>query len=111
MAKAKEINTHGLKMVGLAEAANDTVGLNSYCMPARVEIFYDLEDGAVWTVFHCGLNDSWTEYRSSSIIRVGGARRRLTKQRIADMVADAVAEKRYNDEHLKWVDGMGWIWE
>ena len=111
MAKAKEVNTHDLKMVGLAEAAKDTVGLNSYCMPAWVEIFYDLDDGEVWTRFHCGLDDSRTVYHSPSIIKVGGARRRLTKQRIADMVADAVAEKRYNDEHLKWVDGMGWIWE
>ena len=77
------INTFGLKMTGLSEAAKST---NEYpwCGLHYDELFYNIRTGKVWTVHQVSLNHaSETEYDNPSIIKVGNCTSRLTEQQLA----------------------------
>jgi len=83
------INTYGLTMIGLRQAAGNTH------FPAHslsTQISYDTATGQIHTAVHASAN-SWVVYRSPTIIYVCHANHRLTMQQIADRIAHAVMER------------------
>lgn len=94
----KEINTHGLKidMKSLIECSAYTETLYN---GARVDIFYDREDGYVWGIFEPNQND-WTQYKSPTIIKICGTSRHHTPQWIANQINDVVCELKYIAEQF-----------
>lgn len=96
------INTYGLTIKGLRKASGETVNWqrNSGC---RTEIFYDREMGEVWTVDQVSEN-SWTEYRNPSIIKICTTSKHMTMQEIADAInreLDYLATGK-----LEWPEGV-----
>jgi len=90
----KQIDTHGLKIVGLEEASKNTENYGRGSAKYD-EIFYDMETGEVWTRFQCSLgNNSWTVYHDPAVIKVGETSRHLSMQRIADLIYDAVYDEK-----------------
>ena len=90
------INTHGLKILGLKKASGDTCDYGAYSASYN-EIFYDRDTGEVWVKYQYSLGqNSWTEYRDASIIKIGNTQQHCTMQQLADMIADAVAEHDHN---------------
>lgn len=87
-----KVNTHGIKMVGLKKAAGETKSLNG-CNGCYVQISYDRADGEVLSDYHCSLgHNSWSEYRSDSILSVCFLDNRTTMQEIADKIAERLAD-------------------
>ena len=76
------INTYGLTIKGLKKASGETVNWTRGCC---TEIFYDRDTGEVWTVDQVSEN-SWTEYRNPSIIKICTTSRHMTMQEIADAI-------------------------
>ena len=88
------MNTHGLKMVGLEKAAQETMSYTN--MGWRNEIFYDMATGEVWTKFQSNENN-WTVYRDKNVICVGGTARHMSAQAIADMIYADVCNRKYEN--------------
>lgn len=85
-----EINTHGLKMNDLIEESRKLKDLDS---GMYYELFYDLDDGDVWTVFQSSLGyNSFTRYHSDSIIKVGDIDYEMSAQEAADAIYYAVLD-------------------
>lgn len=84
------INKHGLKMTGLKKASGDTYNYQEWDSRYN-EIFYDKSDGEIIVIFHhsIGMNE-WTEFKSSSIIKIVTTKRHLKMQEIADMIGRKV---------------------
>lgn len=91
------VNKHGLKMTGIKAAAGNTRQIVPHC-GMYYELFYDMDDGRVWTVLQISLGqNSWTEYHDNTILKVGNLSRVTTMQEIADKVSYAV------QEHYEWL--------
>lgn len=88
----KKIDTHGLEMIGLAEAARSTENYGPYS-GCYNQVLYNRSTGEVWTRFHesPGRN-AWTAYDDPAIILIGNATRHYTQQAIADAIANAVVQ-------------------
>lgn len=87
-----KVNTHGIKMVGLKQAAGETKHLNG-CNGCYVQISYDRADGEILADYHCSLgHNSWSEYRQSSILSVCFLDHPTTMQEIADKIAERLAD-------------------
>ena len=81
------IDKHGLKMTGLKAAAGATRGLRGYHSGEYVELFYDRQTGEVWTVYQCSLGqNTWTEYRNQSVIKIGNISSQCSMQYLADLI-------------------------
>lgn len=77
------INTFGLKMSGLQEAASSTdeYGWNGL---QYKELFYNMRTGKVWTVHQISVNHvAHTEYDNPSVIKIGNITSRLSEQQLA----------------------------
>ena len=87
------INTHGLKINGIRKASGNTINWSPRS-GGYTEIFYDKSSGDVWTVDQVSLGqNSWTAYKSRSIIKVCNTDVHLTMQQIADMIHEVVEEE------------------
>lgn len=87
------INTHGLKMTGIRSASGDTCNYGTYS-PEYVEIFYDLNNGRIWSKYQYSLgHNSWTEYDDPAIIKICNASNHMTMQQIADAIYETVRER------------------
>ena len=86
-----KINRHGLKITGLKTASGKTCACSPY-EAGYYEVFYNLDNGSVWTVYRysSGFNCRAEESREN-VIRVCSTREHLTMQEIADRIADAAA--------------------
>lgn len=94
------INTYGLTIKGLKKASGETVNWTRGCC---TEIFYDRDTGEVWTGDLVSEN-SWTEYRNPSIIKICTTSRHMTMQEIADAIkreVDYLATGK-----LEWPEGV-----
>lgn len=86
------INTHGLKMVGLRNAAGETHDINSG-RGHYVQVSYDRATGSVITNHHVDIGrGSMTQYENPSIITICNASCKMTMQQIADTIAERVAQ-------------------
>lgn len=84
----KKVNTYGLKIIGLKNASGNTEDY-SFSSGMYDEIFYNVETGEVWTVFHCSIGrNSWTEYHNPNIRRICFTDKHMTMQEIADAIHD-----------------------
>jgi len=89
--KNRNVNTHGLKMIGLKKAAGETKGLTNYYSGHYVQISYDKVTGEIISDYHYSLGQNWwTQYHDSNVITIGNASSPLTMQAIADWIAEAV---------------------
>lgn len=99
-----KVNTHGLKMVGLKEAASETKYLancGGYLGGHYVQISYDRVTGEILTNYHCSLGQNeWSAYHDKDIITIGNVSEPVTMQTIADMIADAI-EHRDAEEYQR----------
>ena len=87
------ISKHGLKITGLKKASGNTINWNPRS-GGYTEIFYDLSDGECWTVDQVSLgHNSWTQYRSKSIIKICDTEAHMTMQQIADAIYEAVSKE------------------
>lgn len=93
------INTHGIKidMESLVKAAEDTVDC---CTDCRNVIFFDMEDGTVWTRFAWPGED--IVYHDECVMPVAGCRRHHTPQWIADRISERVSEYKQEYEYIGW---------
>lgn len=82
------INTHGYKMHGLREAAEETKYLRGY--GRYVQISYNRRTGEVLVDYHC--DDGWTVYRDADIVTVHNACIPMTMQDVADAIAQGLAD-------------------
>ena len=104
--KNMEINTHGRKinMEDLAEASDYTRGLGSRT-GEYMEIFYDKSTGEVWGKYHWD-REEWTVYHDEDVVKVGGVNRFKSRQQIADMIAETLAEEeRCERENAAYLAG------
>ena len=83
----KKVDMHGMKMIGLKKASQEThcYGNSNF----HDEIFYDCDTGEVWTRFQFSCN-TWTQYRDKSVIKVCNAYSHMTMQQIADAIVGAL---------------------
>ena len=93
-----KINKHGLKIIGLKKASGNTAnwaeGSGGY-----TEVFYNRSTGEVWTVDQVSIGfNSWTEYHSSDILKVGNFSRHATMQQLADAVYQAVKARQAEEK-------------
>lgn len=77
------VNTFGLKMDGLAEAARSTDEY-PWCGLHYDEIFYNVRTGKVWTIHQIAINHAaQTEYDNPSIVKIANNTSRLSEQQLA----------------------------
>jgi len=77
------VNTFGLKMAGLAEAARSTDEY-PWCGLHYDEIFYNVRTGKVWTIHQIAINHAaQTEYDNPSIVKIANNTSRLSEQQLA----------------------------
>lgn len=77
------VNTFGLKMSGLAEAARSTDEY-PWCGLHYDEIFYNVRTGKVWTIHQIAINHAaQTEYDNPSIVKIANNTSRLSEQQLA----------------------------
>lgn len=82
-----------MKIKGIKQTCSDTKGL---VLPDEwIEIFYDLEEKKVWSVYHRSANIEWTEYKDSSIVRVGAVFKATTQKDILAMLRRNVLDRLY----------------
>ncbi|WP_418971878.1 hypothetical protein [Allofournierella sp.] len=85
-----KINTYGIKMDGLKEAAAETRCLrNPGAHRQHVQIDYDTAEGKILTAYE-NSGENWLKRDDPNVIAVTDAYRPLTMQEIADQVAEAV---------------------
>lgn len=85
-----KINTHGLKMEGLADAAKET----RFITPTNdctVQIAYDRTTGEIRYNAHWDYN-SYTAHNDPDIITLFHAGKRYTQQQLADKIFHRIAE-------------------
>ena len=102
------INTYGRKvnLEDLAKTSEYTKGLGYH--GEYVEVFYDMYTGEVWGKYHPDSNE-WTTYPDPDVIKVGAAGRYKSQQRIADMIATAMADyERTERENAEYLRGGAW---
>ena len=81
-----KINTYGLKMVGLRKASGETKNYGP-CSAEYHEIFYNREDGEVWTVYQYSLGrNDYTVYHDPAIVAICTTGQHMTMQEIADAI-------------------------
>ena len=85
----KNINTHGLKMVGLRKVSGETKGLEGRYGRWHLQLNYNTATGELWTNTHVSSN-SQTVYDDANIKVIAMLSDPYTMQELADMVADAV---------------------
>lgn len=87
----KAITTHGIKidLKSLRKAAKDTVNC---CADCRNVIFFDMENGDVWTRFAWPGEDF--TYRDECVLQIAGCRQHHTQQWIADRIKEKVLETK-----------------
>ena len=84
-----KVNTYGITIKGLRKASGETENFGYYS-GKYVELFFAFENGEVWGVFQYSLGqNTWTEYHSSSVVKLCNATEHLTMQQIADLIRDA----------------------
>lgn len=82
-----------MKIKGVKQTCSDTKGLS---LPDEwIEIFYDLEENKVWSVYHRSVNIEWTEYKDSSIVRVGAVFKKTSQKDILAMIKRNVLDRLY----------------
>ena len=82
-----------MKIKGVKQTCSDTKRL---VLPDEwIEIFYDLEEKKVWSVYHRSKNIEWTEYKDSSIVRVGAIFKKTTQNDILAMIRRNVLDRLY----------------
>lgn len=87
------LNTHGIKMIGIRKAAGETKSLRGYYSGEYVELHYDRSAGKVLTTYQYSLGqNTWAQYRDSSIIKVCNISEPCTMQEIADMIFRRIRE-------------------
>lgn len=77
------VDTFGLKMVGLKEAANATA---EYAWRGLYydEIFYNIRTGKVWLVHRVSVNrTSPSEYENQSVVKIANNTSKLSEQQLA----------------------------
>lgn len=90
------VKKHGLKMVGLREAAGRTKGLKENYSGYYIQISYNTRTGEILLNEHCSLGqNSWSVYDDSDIISVCNVSSPISMQGISNMIAEAVAERDY----------------
>lgn len=95
----ENINTHGLKMIGLQEASEETG------FPANsggyTELFYNKGTGEVWGVSQVSFGHNWhSEYKNPDIIKLGEPEIHVSAQEIADMIAQAMWYEKQAEKSL-----------
>lgn len=92
-----KLNKHGLKISGLKAASGMTENYGYYS-GHYVEIFYNIETGAVWGKYQYSYGqNNWTEYDDPAVIKIGNVSAHMTMQEIADAIRDAVEERAIQD--------------
>ncbi len=107
-----KVNTHGLKMVGLKEAAGETKELKGFFDPGYVQISYDTESGEVLSDYHYNLgHNDWTRYHDPNVINIGNFCEPTTMQEIADAINSAVVARSPEGKlnHEKWLSELNWL--
>lgn len=91
---AKQVNTHGLKMIGLEEAAKEIRCWSKRQDTVSIEVHYDTVTGDI--LYSTVIGDNWVEYRDPDIIRIGRfADNHIGAQWLADQIKRVVSEKEY----------------
>ena len=88
-----KINTYGIKMNGLRKAAGKTKCLANCRDGCYVQISYDLDDGDIYTCFHCDVNSCIQYY--GDVITVCNAKSPKTMQQIADKIAEVLGHENH----------------
>ena len=83
------LDKHGLKMNGITAAAKET-RYTKYGL--YVVISYDMDTGDIYADTYPGCN-TWAEYKSSSVMGICRTDRPLSRQKIADLIAEAMVER------------------
>ena len=87
----KKLNTYGYKMTGIRKAAGETKDLPGYYSGHYIELFFNPENGEVWTVYQYSLGqNSWTVPRDGSI-KICNLCEPTSMQQIADYIREAIA--------------------
>lgn len=82
-----------MKIKGVKQTCSDTKGL---ALPDEwLEIFYDLDEKKVWSVYHRSTNIEWTEYRDKSIVRAGAVFKATSQKDILAMIKRNVLDRLY----------------
>lgn len=91
-----KINTHGIKMIDLEKASNETRHRPNWA-GSRYDIYYDKSTGEVWTRFFTNENE-WAVYHDKDVVKVCSTGRYLTPQKIADAIAyELEMEERWGE--------------
>ena len=93
-----DVNTYGLKIVGLKEAVAEMPGSN--WQGEYLEVFYDTETGNVITHFQVSIGEnSWTEYNNNpEIIKIGN----YTKRTAQELATDIHCTVTGNFDNYNW---------
>ena len=81
------VNTHGLKMIGLKAACQETVNWDPRS-GGHTQISYDKSTGEIFATDHIG--QSWTVYHDINVVTFHTTKH-MTMQEIADRIAETVA--------------------
>lgn len=81
-----------MKVKGVKQICSDSKRLVNGG-PSWLEVFYDAHEKKAWSVFHCGLNAEWTEYKNSSIIRCGNIYGPITQQEVEEFILERTARR------------------
>lgn len=82
-----------LKIKGLKKIAGESKGLEGYYSGYYLQLNYDKETGEAWTDEHVSFGqNSWTEYKDSSIINCGNISEPMTMKEIRAMIERKVGE-------------------
>ena len=83
------LDKYGLRMIGISAAAKETqytkYGLHTV-------ISYDMDTGDIYADTYPDCN-TWAEYKSPSVMDICRTDRPLTRQKIADLIAEAMVER------------------
>lgn len=90
------INTHGFN-IDLESLKNVAARTEKCGRDLHQTISIDLETGEV--LYWCGMAGNWVEYRDPAVIKLFGTRRKYGVQALADAIASALAQYRYDFEY------------
>ena len=87
------LNTYGLKMDGLKEAARATKGLGGYHSGEYIQLNYNPTTGEIFTNYLYNLGQkSWVDYPNCDVITICNIYRPTSAQKIANIIKDFFAE-------------------
>lgn len=94
-----EINTYGLPVNGLEEAAKDIKEIRALGRDHYYQLFYDKDNGDVWVDHHYDFtHNTFTRYRDPDVIEITSYIEYPTPEHIAEVIKIQLEKEAYFSE-------------